>query len=66
MNMGGKVSRNVSNNEELSSPSFIMSPCLVKQICIQGYPGGKQRCFWRDQHLLCGPEGIENGFRELR
>jgi len=39
---------NVPNNEELSSPSFIMSPWLVKKTCIQGDPGGKQWCFWRD------------------
>ena len=42
--MGGKVSRNVPNNEELSSPSFMMSPWLVKKTCIQGDPGGKQWC----------------------
>ena len=44
--MGGKVSRNVPENEELSSPSFIMSPWLVKKTCIQGDPGGKQCGFW--------------------
>ena len=48
MKMGGKVSRNVPNNEELSSPSFIMSPWLVKKTCIQGDPGGNQWCFWRE------------------
>ena len=81
--MGGKVFNNVSNNEELSSPRFIMSPWLIKKTCIQGYPGGKQWCFGRDsdkrftlipstqreggdQHLLCGPEWIENRFRKLR
>ena len=48
--MGGKVSRNASDNEELSSPwpCFIMSPWLVKKKCIQGDPGGTQCCFWRD------------------
>ena len=46
--MGGKVSRNAPDNEELSRPSFIMSPWLVKEACIQGDPGGKQRCYWRD------------------
>ena len=84
MKMGGKVSRNAPDNEKLSSPSFIMSPWLVKKTCIQGYPGCKQCCFRRDsekgptpipstqregggdQHLLCGPEGIENIFRKLR
>ena len=48
MKMGGKVSRNVPNNEELSSPSFIMSLWLVKKTCIQGDPGGKQCYYWRD------------------
>ena len=39
--MGGKVSSNALNNEELSSPSFIMSPWPVKKTCTQGDPGGK-------------------------
>ena len=38
--MGGKVSRNDPDNEELSSPSFIIKPWLVKKTCIKGYPGG--------------------------
>ena len=48
MKMGGKVSRNAPDNEQSSSPSFTMSPWLVKKACIQGDPGGKQRCFRRD------------------
>ena len=82
MKMGGKVSRNAPDNEEPSRPSFIMSPWLVKKTCIQGDPNGKQWCFLRDsdkiptstpsiiggvdQHLLCGPEGIENRLRKLK
>ena len=46
--MGGKVLRNALDNEDLSSPSFIMLPWNVKKTCIQGDPGGKQCCFWRD------------------
>ena len=46
--MRGNVSRNVSNNEELSRPSFIMSPWLVKKTCIHSDPGGKQCYFGRD------------------
>ena len=39
MKMGGKVYWNAQDNEELSSPSFIMSPWLVKNTCIKGDPG---------------------------
>ena len=46
--MGGKVLRNAPDNEELSSPSFILSPWLVKKTCVQDDPAGKQCCFWRD------------------
>ena len=46
--MGGQVFRNAPDNEKLSSPSFIMSPWLVKEACIQSDPGGKHWCFWRD------------------
>ena len=46
--MGGKVSRNAPDNEELPSPSFIMSPWFEKMTHIQGDSGGKQGCFWRD------------------
>ena len=78
MEMGGKVSRNAPDNEELSSSSFIMSPWLVKKTCIQGDTGGKHCCFWPtpipfclhkergNQHLHLGPEGIENILRKLR
>ena len=43
---------NAPGNEKLSSPSFIMSPWLVKKTCIQGDPGGKQCCFWRDSDKI--------------
>ena len=43
--MGGKVSRNSPDNEELSSPNFIKSPWLVKKTWIKG---GKQGSFWAD------------------
>ena len=43
--MGGKVSRNAQDIEELSRPSFIMSPWLVKKTCIHGDLGGKQ-CYF--------------------
>ena len=42
--MGGKISRNAPDNEDLPSPSFIMSPGLVKKTCIQCDPGGNQCC----------------------
>ena len=48
MKMGGKVSRNAPDNEELSSPNFIMSAWLAKKTFIQGDTGGMQYCFWRD------------------
>ena len=55
MKMGSIVARNVSNNEELSSPTFIMSPWLVKKTCILGYLGGQQWCFWRDSDQRLTP-----------
>ena len=55
MKMGGKVFRNAPGNEELSSPRFIMSPLLVKKTSIQGQPGGKQCCFWRDSDKIPTP-----------
>ena len=67
MKMGGKVLRNAPDNEELSSPSFIMSHWLAKKICIQGDPGGKQCCFWRHSDkiptpiLSCQCKGREGG-----
>ena len=45
MKMEDKVFRNVPDNEQSFSPSFTMSPWLVKKACIQGDPGGKQSCF---------------------
>ena len=42
--MAGNVSRNVQDDEELSIPSFIMLPWLVKKTCMHGDPDGKQ-CF---------------------
>ena len=56
--MRGNVSRNVSNNEKLSRPSFIMSPWLVKKTCIHGDPCGKQCYFWRDSEKR--PTSIPN------
>ena len=53
--MGGKVFRNAPENEELSSPGFIMSPWLVKKTCIQGDSGGKQCCFWNDSDKIPTP-----------
>ena len=46
--MGGKDYRNAPNNNELSSPSFIMSLWLVKKTGIHGATGGKQCSFWGD------------------
>ena len=55
MKMGGKVFRNAQDNEDFSSPSFIMSPCLVKKTCIQGDSGGKQFCFWNNSEKIPTP-----------
>ena len=55
MKMRGKGFRNAPDNEELSIPSFIMSPWLAKKTCIQGNPGGKQCCFWRDSDKIPTP-----------
>ena len=45
---GTQIFRNAPDNEELSSPSFIMSPWLLKKTSIQDDPSGKQCYAWGD------------------
>ena len=71
--MGGKVSRNAPDNEDLTSPSFIMLPWFLKNTCLQSDPGGNKCCFWKDSdkwptHIpytsLQGPPGPQEGADE--